>query len=75
VASDINECASVLELKGTLRVQLTLTSDGKATFKLLAPFDKGEASLCFKTALKKAVFPKFKKGKAIPVDYPFVLHP
>jgi len=75
VASDINECASVLELKGVMKVQFTVSGDGPSPMKVLPPFDKGEAYLCFRTALKKASFPRFKRGKVIPVEYPFVLHP
>jgi hypothetical protein len=66
------ECAAEFELKGVAKVSLVVSPDGTAKFKIQPPFDTGEASLCLKQALKLAKFPKFKKGRVIPVDnYPF----
>lgn len=72
----LEECASVFELKGTMRVTFNLAGDGLSSpMKILPPFDKGEAAVCLRSALKKASFPRFKRGKVVPVEYPFVLHP
>ncbi len=75
VRGTVDECASVFELKGTMRVTFTLSGDGPSAMKVLPPFDKGEAAVCLRNALKKATFPRFKRGKVVPVEYPFVLHP
>ncbi|MSP62784.1 MAG: hypothetical protein EXR72_21120 [Myxococcales bacterium] len=75
VQQRVLECAQEFELKGVARVQFTVTDDGKMTaLKVLPPFEKGEAKICLSQSLKSAVFPKFKKSKPIPVEYPFVLH-
>jgi hypothetical protein len=74
VQQRVLECATEFELKGVAKVSLVLNGDGTRQFKVLAPFDKGEANLCIRQAMKLATFPHFKKGKTIPIDYPFVLH-
>ncbi len=75
VQQRVIECATEFELNGVARVSLSVSGDGQMTVKVAAPFDKGEANICIRQALKEAQFPKFKKGKPIPVEYPFVLHP
>ena len=68
------ECAVEFELSGVAKVQFTVNPDGTMTgLKILPPFDKGDGFLCLRQAMKEAKFPKFKKGRVIPVEYPFVL--
>jgi hypothetical protein len=75
VQQRVIECATEFELKGVAKVTMTLNGEGTRQFKVLPPFDKGEANLCIRQAMKLANFPHFKKGRSIPIEYPFVLHP
>jgi hypothetical protein len=77
IRPDVEECASVLELKkgGVIELSATLEGDGKKELKLNSPYESGEIGLCLRSALKKLSFPKFKKSsKPVIVKYPFVIH-
>ncbi len=69
----VSDCANEFDLEGVARVSFVLLGNGISEFKVLPPFDEGDANLCIRAAMKMAVFPRFKRGTKIPVEYPFVM--